>query len=284
MVRIPAIETPLDGRGIVRLIMRLYRVRRCSLLFVLSTAAVASEAFAQAYKPIVDHVHLAAPDPAAAVAWYQKYFGGQTMAEAADRLLIGEVRVIFSKRDNAQPSAGSAIDHIGFSVADLGASMKAFDADGVKIVTPARDAPGLFPLAFIEDPWGTKIEVVQDSARLGVHHIHLRGIDPAAMLAWYSAQFGGRVDKLKGRIDGIDMGGVWILAQRGDAVPSQGHSIDHIGFRPLDVDASVAVLKTRNVKITTEPRPLTFANGATARIAFAEAPDGVRIELVQRPE
>ena len=254
------------------------------LLVVACMAWTAPAVFAQGYKPMVDHVHLAAPDPGAAVAWYRRYFGGQTMAEAADRLLIGDVRIIFSKRDNAQPSAGSAVDHVGFSVPDLAASMKTFEADGVKIVTPLRDVPKLFPLAFIEDPWGTKIEVVQDSAGLGVHHIHLRGTDPAAMLAWYAAQFGGRVDKFKGVMDGINMGGVWILVQRGEAVPSQGHSIDHIGFRPINVDAAIADLKARNVKVTTEPRPLTFANGVTARIAFAEAPDGVRIELVQRPE
>jgi catechol 2,3-dioxygenase-like lactoylglutathione lyase family enzyme len=264
--------------------MQSARIGRCATLFVLCAFTVAAIASAQGYRPIVDHVHLAAPDPAAAVAWYQRFFGGQTMAEAADRLLIGDVRIIFSKRDKALPSQGSAVDHIGFSVADLDATMKAFQSAGVKIGTPARDVPGLFPLAFVEDPWGTRIEVVQDSAGVGVHHIHLRGADPAAMLAWYSTQFGGRVGKLKDRIDGIDMSGVWILVQRGDAVPSQGHSIDHIGFRPIDVDASVAELKSRNVKITTEPRPLTFANGVTARIAFAEAPDGVRIELVQRPE
>ena len=260
------------------------KIRRCLPLVLLCVMSLATPASAQSYRPIVDHVHLAAPDPAAAVAWYQKYFGGVTMAEAADRLLLGDVRIIFSKRENALPSQGSAVDHIGFSVPNLEATMKAFESGGVKIATPAREVPGLFPLAFIEDPWGTRIEVVQDSAKLGFHHIHLRGADPAAMLAWYAAQFGGRVGKLKDRIDGIDLSGVWILAQRGEAVPSQGHSIDHIGFRPLDVDAAVAELKTKNVKITTEPRPLTFANGVTARIAFAEAPDGVRIELVQRPE
>ena len=264
--------------------MKSVRIRRCLPVFFLCTFALASAAAAQSYRPIVDHVHLAAPDPAAAVAWYQKYFGGKTMAEGTDRLLIGDVRVIFSRREKTLPSQGSAVDHIGFSVANLDETMKAFQADGVKVATPARDVPGLFPLAFIEDPWGTRIEVVQDSAGLGVHHIHLRGGDPAAMLEWYSTQFGGRVAKLKDRIDGIDMSGVWILAQRGDAVPSAGHSIDHIGFRPVDVDASVALLKTRNVKITTEPRPLSFANGVTVRLAFAEAPDGVRIELVQRPE
>ena len=254
------------------------------LLLLLGTLAFASGASAQSYRPIVDHVHLAAPDPAVAVAWYQKYFGGQTMAEGTDRFLLGDVRVIFSRREKTLPSQGSAVDHIGFLVANLDETMKAFQADGVKITTPARDVPGLFPLAFIEDQWGTRIEVVQDSAKLGVHHIHLRGADPAAMLEWYSTQFGGRVSRLKDRIDGIDMSGVWILVQRGDAVPTAGHSIDHIGFRPLDVDASVALLKTRNVKITTEPRPLSFPNGVTVRLAFAEAPDGVRIELVQRPE
>jgi catechol 2,3-dioxygenase-like lactoylglutathione lyase family enzyme len=257
--------------------------RRASLLLFI-TFALVSAASGQTYRPIIDHIHLSAPDPAVAVAWYQKYFGGETMAEGTDRLRLGDVRVIFSKREKTLPSQGSAVDHIGFSVTNLDETMKALQADGMKITMPARDVPGLFPLAFVEDPWGTRIEVVQDAAKLGVHHIHLRGADPAAMLAWYSAQFGGKVGKLKDRIDGIDMSGVWILAQRGDAVPTAGHSIDHIGFRPIDVDAAVAALKKQNVKITTEPRPLSFPNGVTVRLAFAEAPDGVRIELVQRPE
>ena len=145
--------------------------------FLLCAMTFASTASAQGYRPIVDHIHLAAPDPPTAVAWYQKYFGGQTMAEGTDRFLLGDVRVIFSKREKTLPSQGSAVDHIGFSVANLDATMKALEADGVKIVTPARDVPGLFPLAFIEDPWGTRIEVVQDSAKLGVHHLHLRGTE-----------------------------------------------------------------------------------------------------------
>jgi catechol 2,3-dioxygenase-like lactoylglutathione lyase family enzyme len=241
-------------------------------------------ASAQGFKPIVDHVHLAAPDPAAAVAWYQKFFGGETMAEGAERLKYGDARLIFQKRDNAQPSQGSAVDHIGFSVRDLESAIKSLETNGVKITEPVRDVAGLFKLAFIEDPWGTRIEVVQDPAQLGLHHIHLRAPDPAAALAWYAKEFGGKTGKLKGRIDGIDMSGVWILVARGDATPSQGHSIDHIGFRPIDVDASVAAMKSDNVRITTEPRPLKLANGVNVRLAFAEDPFGVRIEMVQRPE
>ena len=231
---------------------------------------------------MVDHVHLGVPDQAKGVEWYHKYFGGETMAEGPERLMFGQTRLIFQKTEAPKPSTGSVLDHIGFSVADLDAAMRTYQAEGVKIVQPARDVAGLFKLGFIEDPWGTRIEVVQDPQKLGLHHVHLRAPDPAAALGWYVDKFSGTVAKLKGRVDGINFGGVWILAASGDATPSQGHAIDHIGFRPLDVDSFVAGLKTKNVKVTTEPRPLTLPSGTTMRLAFIEGPDGVRIELVQR--
>ena len=232
--------------------------------------------------PVLDHIHLGVPDQAKAVEWYRKFFGGQPMTEAPDRVMLGETRLIFLRNEKAQPSTGSGLDHIGFSFADLDAKMKELEAAGIKVVTPVREVPGLFKLGFVEDPWGTRIEVVQDPEKLGLHHVHLRAPDPATALAWYVDKFGGRISRLKDRIDGINYGGIWMLAQRGDATPSPGHSIDHIGFRPMNVDNTVAALKAKNVKIATEPRPLTLASGTTMRLAFIEGPDGVRIELVQR--
>ena len=161
-------------------------------------------------------------------------------------------------------------------------ALKGLEADGAKIAAPARDVPGLFKLAFVEDPWGVRIEVVQDAAKLGVHHIHLRAPDPGAVLKWYADTFGGTIGKLKDRIDGISYGGIWVLAQKGETEPTAGHAIDHLGFRPVNVDAAVEALKAKNVKVTTEPRPLKLASGATMRLAFIEGPEGVRIELVQR--
>jgi catechol 2,3-dioxygenase-like lactoylglutathione lyase family enzyme len=250
------------------------------VVFVCGTA----QAFAQTgFANMVDHIHLAVPDQAKGVAWYQKHFAGQPMAaEAPERLMFGETRVIFQLNQKAQPSSGSVLDHIGFSVKDLDAALKALEADGAKVVTPARDVAGLFKLAFIEDPWGVRLEVVQDSAKLGLHHVHLRAPDPNVALAWYADKFGGSIGKLKDRIDGINYGGVWILVNKGETTPSQGHAIDHIGFRPLNVDTAVAGLKTKNVKVTTEPRPLTLPSGVSMRLAFIESPDGDRIELVQR--
>jgi catechol 2,3-dioxygenase-like lactoylglutathione lyase family enzyme len=91
--------------------------------------------------PILDHIHLSVPDQAKAVEWYQKYFGGTTMTEAPDRLMLGDTRLIFLKNDKGQPSTGSALDHLGFSFADLDAKMKEFEAAGIKVVTPVRDVP-----------------------------------------------------------------------------------------------------------------------------------------------
>src|SRR3954465_6174338 len=143
-------------------------------------------------EPILDHIHLNVPDQAKAVEWYQKYFGGTPMTEAPDRLMLGDTRLIFLRNDKGQPSTGSAIDHVGFSFADLDAKMKEFEAAGIKITQPVRDVPGLFKLGFVEDPWGTKIEVVQDPELLGLHHMHMRAPNPEDTITWLLDKFGGK--------------------------------------------------------------------------------------------
>jgi len=249
---------------------------------VLGLAAVPSPASAQAaFAGIVDHVHIAAPDPAKAVEWYATYFGGEKTPEGPDRVIFGDTRLIVQKREPT-PSAGSVLNDIGFSVDDLTAAMRLFEALGVTIVQPARDLPGLYRSAIVEDPWGSRVEIVQDSQKRGLHHVHLQAPDPAATLGWFADKFGQPIGKLKGQLDGINYRGVWLLAQRGDSTPSPGHSIDHIGFRPLNVDTAVLGLKAKNVTVVTEPRPLTLPSGTSMRLAFIEGPDGVRIELVQR--
>src|SRR3984957_20226730 len=179
-------------------------MRRFILSFAFACfALVAFESYAAAQTFPYDHIHLNAPDPAAAANWYEKYFGGRRITEAPGRLMFGSTRLLFLKKDDAKPSSGSAIDHVGFSFADLDAKMKEFEAAGVKIVTPAHEVPGLFKLGFVEDPWGTRIEVVQDPELLGLHHIHMRGPNPEENFTWLLAKFGGEKTKLKGRLDAI---------------------------------------------------------------------------------
>jgi catechol 2,3-dioxygenase-like lactoylglutathione lyase family enzyme len=258
------------------------RMRTFMLSLMAVLAAAVSAAAQTPILPIVDHIHLNVPDQAKAVEWYQKNFGGAPMTEAPDRLMLGDTRLIFLKNDKGQPSSGSAIDHIGFSFADLDAKMKELEAAGVKVVTPVRDVPGLFKLGFVEDPWGTRIEVMQDPSKLGLNHVHLLAPDPAATLGWYKQKFGGETAKLANRIDGLRYSGVWLLVQRGDAVPSEGHAIDHIGWRTPNLAEKALQLKAQDVKFTTEPRPLKLASGTIVNFAYLEGPSGAKIELVQR--
>jgi len=252
-------------------------------LSILAVAVLCAPLSAQSgYLDIVDHIHIAAPDQAEAVDWYRRHFGGEPMTEGPDRLMFGDTRLLVQRNAEAEPSAGSAVDHIGFSVPDIDATVAAIAADGATLEGPVRDIPGLFPLAFAVDPWGTRLEIVEDDEKLGLHHLHLRSPDPAGTLAWYHESFGGTEGRMKDRLDGLDFGGVWILLQQGEATPTQGHAIDHIGFRPLNVDAAVEVLRDAGVTITTDPRPLTLQSGVSMRLSFIEGPEGARIELVQR--
>ena len=234
-----------------------------------------------------DHIHLNVPDPAAAANWYEKNFGGKRITEAPDRLMFGAVRFMFLRKADALPSAGSAVDHVGFSFADLDAKMKELEAAGVKIVTPVREVQDLFKLGFVEDPWGTRIEVVQDSELLGLHHVHLRGPDTEQVFTWLLDKFGGQRTQLKGRLDAIKYSApgfsdVWILVQRGDATPSEGHAIDHIGWRSSGLNETIAELKGKGVTVTSEPRPLNLPNGPSINFAYVAGPAGARIELVER--
>ena len=125
---------------------------RASILGLLAAGAiVAVHAAAQApILPILDHIHVNVPDQAKAVEWYQKHMGGQPTTEAPDRLMLGDTRLIFLRNDKGLPSTGSALDHLGFSFADLDAKMKELEAAGIKVTAPVRDVPGLFKLGFVE--------------------------------------------------------------------------------------------------------------------------------------
>lgn len=252
-----------------------------------SLGAFAGSTAAQTFP--YDHIHLNVPDPTAAANWYEKFFGGKRITEAPNRLMYGSTRFMFLQKADAKPSAGSAIDHVGFSVKDIDAKMKEFEAAGVKIVSPAREIPGVFKVAFVEDPWGTKIEIVQDPEALGLHHVHMRGPDPEEVFTWLLATFGGERTKLKGKIDAIryrapGFSDMWILVQKGDAEPSEGHAIDHIGWRSTEpLGMTIDGWRAKGVTVLTEPKPLVLPNGPAINYSYVAGPAGAKIELVERP-
>lgn len=238
----------------------------------------------QARTLMYDHIHMAVPDPEAAAQWYLDNIGGEFVDGRTDRLLIGTTRVMFLGNGGTvrRPSAGSVVDHLGFSFLDLSATVEKMRANGAAVEGEIRDVPGLFPLVFVVDPFGTRLELVQEPQHLGLHHIHLRAPDPTVALDWYEATFGGVRKNMKGRLDGILYpGNVWILVSRGETFPSTEGTIDHIGWRAPQSEATLADLLAKGVEQRTEPRDLTLPNGVI-RFFYVNGPDGANVELVQR--
>ena len=228
-----------------------------------------------------DQVHLGVPEPETAAGWYRQYLGA-TQGDHTDRVMFGGTRFIFLRNETPAPSHGAAIDHVGFSFADLDAGMKALDGSGMRVTTPATETAALYRSGFIEDPWGTRIEVVEDPEAIGFHHVHLQVPDPEVARGWYAERFGGEPAKLKGQVDGLKYGDVWLFADRGAATPSRGHAIDHIGWRMDDLLAAAVTLKAQGTGFTTEPHPGPPAPHAPVLMSFTEDPWGGRIELLQR--
>jgi catechol 2,3-dioxygenase-like lactoylglutathione lyase family enzyme len=237
---------------------------------------------AQSETLMYDHIHMAVPDPPAAAQWYLDHIGGEAVDGRDERLLLGTTRFIWQGGDDRRSSEGSVIDHLGFSFADLDAKLRELEAAGATITTPRRDPEGLFPLSFVEDPWGVRLELIEDPQHLGFHHIHLRSPEPEAALQWYQDKFGGVRTLLRGRLDGIIFpGNVWLLVTQGDAFPSSEGAIDHLGWRALDLNPKMEELRAKRVEITREPNSLTFVNGQIS-FFFVAGPSGANIELVQR--
>jgi catechol 2,3-dioxygenase-like lactoylglutathione lyase family enzyme len=98
-------------------------------------------------------------------------------------------------------------------------------------------------------------------------------------MKWIAENFGGERVKLKGRIDALKYGSVWVLAQKSneETAASNGRAIHHLSWRAANLDKTATDLKAKGVKFTMEPRPY-----GALRIAFVEGPSGLRVELVQR--
>lgn len=130
----------------------------------------------------MNHIHFwpKQADIPAIQAWYAKTFGGVAgkrqrvsrpgLTDAVDlpgvNLSYSPVESYNTPTPNMAPTAGRSLEHIGFEVRNLPEFLKRLEAQGVKIIEPMR-ASQFSPklrVAFIADPWGTKIELSEGLA------------------------------------------------------------------------------------------------------------------------
>ena len=238
------------------------------------------------------HVHITASAPSEGVRWYEQHLDCEPVADRSDAADCAGVELVFVVQPAIGSTQGTGVNHIGFSYPDLTAKMAELEAVGVRGSgvrmqrfpdgSTLRDVPGLFKLGFVFDPWGTRIEMVEDPERLGFHHIHLSATAPAATLAWYQDVFGGETASLKGRLDGLLFDDVWVLVSEAESIPAttQGRAIDHIGFSVPDLDAAAADMRRKGIVFQTEPE-VPEGGRTSAKRAFIVGPDNVRLAVVE---
>ena len=122
----------------------------------------------------MDHIHLYPQDVPAMQAWYEKILGGVPCKrgfggshDPIDCVEIPGVTLAMSKSETKlDPTSGRSLDHIGFDVKDLPEFLKRAEDQGATItqkLTPSNFSSKM-RVAFITDPWGTKMEVTEGIA------------------------------------------------------------------------------------------------------------------------
>ena len=102
----------------------------------------------------------------------------------------------------------------------------------------------------------------------------MRGPDVEEMFKWLLGNFGGERARMKDKLDGVRYSAsgfstVWILVQKGEATPTQGKAIDHIGWRSeTSLTDTINGLKAKGVTVTSEPRPLKLPTGPPINFAY----------------
>ncbi len=136
--------------------------RIASLVVCLVSAAFMTVADAAVRVVACHNVHIAVSNVEAAVDSYAAYLGGVRSFPGAPDVFVGQVKIVFVETAEVRMSNGSVIDHIGLTHADLDATMRGLEAAGATIVSPIHDVSGSFRRAIIEDPWGARIELLED--------------------------------------------------------------------------------------------------------------------------
>jgi catechol 2,3-dioxygenase-like lactoylglutathione lyase family enzyme len=114
------------------------------------------------------HIHFATHQLDETREWYAKTFGGvlgmRGKFKSAD---IPGANLSFNPAAKPSlPTKGRVLDHIGFELRDIKAFCAGLEKTGVKLDMPPTPRPDLgLTIAFLTDPWGTRVELTEGLAK-----------------------------------------------------------------------------------------------------------------------
>lgn len=233
------------------------------------------------------HMHLNVRDVDAQKTFWIDQLGGTLVRNGPLELIkLPGVFIMLRKADHPAPPAGSIVDHFGFVVRDMPASLARWKAAGVGI-EPTENPNEVYLLA----PDGIRVEVYGEPALpepISMNHIHYFPHDVPAIKRWYVNAFGANPGRRPcvaclsrpRMIEAADLPGVNLtFPQRPTPQqPTKGRAIDHVGFDVTNLEAFVAGLEARGVKIEA---PIRQVPNSRVKVAFLTDPWGTYIELTE---
>jgi catechol 2,3-dioxygenase-like lactoylglutathione lyase family enzyme len=255
-----------------------------SCRIVVCLASLLSSCFALAQGSFT-HVHIRVPDTAETAEWHRALLGGEVRRGGGPGPSIRYGNGFVGTMPNegpAPPSDRGVIDHFGIAVSNVPATVERAKEMGAVVDTEPREGVTAPVIAFIVDPWGTRMELLEDPEYPGVNHVHMMATGADEMRDWFLGLFGGDYVEArgKGQFHTIRYDDMWIHISEspdGERRPSRGRAIDHIGFSVPSLDE----FRTKLARMGMEPY-LERPNPPGSDLLFFVGIGGIHFEISER--
>jgi catechol 2,3-dioxygenase-like lactoylglutathione lyase family enzyme len=241
------------------------------------------------------HLHVLVRDVDAQKNFWTEVMGATPVKMGAmDVMKFPDVLVMIRKGEPTGGTKGSVVNHLGFKVRDMKATVARMKAAGANFVTQTEVAGGRATgdywfnppqkalQAFVMAPEEVKIELTEEPGMqvpIAHHHIHFYNGAVAETKAWYVKMFGATPGK-RGQFEAADVPGVNLTFSNSDTPTAglRGRSLDHIGFEVRNLEAFCKKLEAEGMKFDSPYRKIAALNLA---VAFFTDPWGTYIELTE---
>jgi len=252
-----------------------------ALLFACAVPAVAQFADFNDRGVAFAHVHVVVADVGRHTSLWSELFDAAVVEKQGySAVRIDGALVFFREGLPAAPSASTAIDHIGLEVRDLEQVLSKWRALGYDVDSAFIDDGGI-PSAFVTMPGGVRLALHEDpeqTERTSMRYVHFSTTKRDELMMWYTARFGATQSTRVGSGNALAVPGAGLVFAQSetDRLPTDGTSIDHIGFEIEDWDAFIAALEDDGVEFEFGP---VHVESLDIWVAFFNDPSGVLVEV-----
>jgi catechol 2,3-dioxygenase-like lactoylglutathione lyase family enzyme len=255
----------------------------------------------------LNHFGIVIRDLGRSLAFYQNVLGAKVVlkdfipSNQTDVVYVQIAGGMIELLHRRQPAAGEVygITHIAFLSDDLDADYRALVDSGCQpLVEPKVAGTGVGRLAFLADPNGARIELLErdvvfrtdpidDGIIRSFDHYSVRADDLVTARDFYERRLGMKPLK-EMEVPATELSIVYlnydydVLELLRRPTPGAGEIFGHFALRVDSVDQALDSLAARDV--VAEPGTPKPAGTGIGRIGIIRDPDGVSVELLDRPD